>query len=293
MTPRKHTTRLKWTDYHQSIRRIAVKHNPNHPNYRIHSHDFFELVVITGGTCVHRSEIGDQCVQRGQAFLIRPGATHGYREVRGLSLYNCCFDAALVARELSWMADDPYLVRLLWGVVASPGQVGITSIQLPPHAMTQCLKLLSQFKAFTSKEYLSHHGDHLGLLVQILSLLARNLPPTSRKRLPCTHTAVAEALKQIEASPTEEWTLKKLASRVSVESTYFVRVFRSALGLPPMAYITRRRLELAAKLLLKPEQTVCDVGTLSGWADPNYFSRCFRQHFGMTPSHYRSRFGKF
>jgi AraC-like DNA-binding protein len=35
---------------------------------------------------------------------------------------------------------------------------------------------------------------------------------------------------------------------------------------------------------------VGEVGTMSGWLDANYFSRCFRKHFGMTPSRYRARF---
>jgi AraC-like DNA-binding protein len=57
-----------------------------------------------------------------------------------------------------------------------------------------------------------------------------------------------------------------------------------------MAYLERRRLELATNLLRRDDLAVGDVGAMAGWTDANYFSRCFRQHFGMTPSRYRARF---
>lgn len=290
MTPRKQPGRLRWTDYYQSVRRIAARHNPAHGNYRMHGHDFFEIVAITGGICVHRSALGNQSVRRGDVFVIRPGACHAYTQARGLSLYNCCFDATLGARELGWMADDPSLGRLLWRGTASPTEPGIRLIQPSPTDFRQCLKLLHELEELAAHDYLSHHGDHLALLLRILSILARSLSPASRNRPSALHRAVTEALGHIEKNPTGDWTLTSLASRVHVEPTYFVRLFRAAVGLPPMAFLARRRLELAANLLLKGQLNVGEVGAMSGWTDANYFTRCFHQHYGMTPTRYRSRF---
>jgi AraC family L-rhamnose operon transcriptional activator RhaR len=280
---------LNWTDYHQSVRRITAKFNAHHGNYRIHDHEFVEIALIAGGTCLHQYVTGDTRPGAGDVFLFRPGAWHGYAEARDLSLYNCNFDTALLGRELSWMADDPLLGQLLWGIPLSVKQGGMVSLHLPPPAYNQCRKLLDQLEAAGKEDYLSHYGDHLGLLVQVLSLLARNLAPSVKKVLN-PHRAVAAALKLIDEAPTEVWTLKSLAARVHVESTYFVRLFHSVVGLPPMSYITRRRLELATQLLRRKDTPIGDVGAMSGWADANYFSRCFRSHFGMTPSRYRKRF---
>ena len=283
------TTQIAWKNYYQSVRRIVAKFNRNHGNYRIHDHEFMEIAVIAGGTCLHHSVLGDSRPGPGDVFLFRPGAWHGYAEVQNLCLYNCCFDTALLGKELSWMADEPFLGRLLWAIPLAPKQHGMVALHLPEAGFERCRRLFDDLCSLTPKDYLSHFGDHLGLLVQILSLLARNVVEKPGAK---PHRAVIAALKLIDAAPTEPWTLKTLAGRVHVEPTYFVRLFRAVVGLPPMAYLERRRLELATNLLRRDDLAVGDVGAMAGWPDANYFSRCFRAHFGMSPSRYRSRFVK-
>ncbi len=283
-------TQIAWKNYYQSVRRIVAKFNRNHGNYCIHDHEFIEIVVITEGTCLHHSVLGDSRPGPGDVFLFRPGAWHGYAEVQGLCLYNCCFDTALLGKELSWMADEPFLGRLLWAIPMASQQHGMVSLHLPDQEFNRCRRLFDDLCSLAQKDYLSHFGDHLGLLVQILSSLARNVAVTSGNKPVKSHRAAAAALKLIDEAPTEPWTLTSLASRAHIEPTYFVRLFRAAVGLPPMAYLTRRRLELATNLLRREDLPVGEVGALSGWLDANYFSRCFREHFGMSPSRYRARF---
>lgn len=282
---------VAWRNYFQSARRIVAKFDRNHGNYRIHDHDFIEIGFITAGTGLHHTVLGDSWMTPGDVFLFRPGAWHGYAEVRGLSLYKCCFDTALLGRELSWMADEPLLGRLLWSIPLSPEQHGMVALHLPPDKFSQCCKLLEDLCALNNETPLNHYGDQHGLLVQILSLLARNLASAPIGQKPAaSHRAVASALKLIDDAPTEPWSLTSLAARVSIAPAYFARLFHANVGLPPMAYLNRRRLEWATTLLRRDDLPVGEVGALSGWLDANYFSRCFRKHFGMTPSRYRARF---
>jgi len=67
--------------------------------------------------CLHRTVSGDCLIRRGDAFLFRPGAWHGYEQCEGLSINNCCFDAAIFVRELesgyeSWIRPTP----IGWGL---------------------------------------------------------------------------------------------------------------------------------------------------------------------------------
>ena len=280
-------TQIGWRNYFQSVRRIVAEFNRNHGNYRIHDHEFVEIVLIVEGTLLHHTVLGDSRPVPGDVFLFRPGAWHGYAEVQGLCLYKCCFDTALLGRELSWMIDEPALGRLLWTIPLTPKQRGMVSLHLPDKDFARCRRLFDDLCQLSREDYLSHYGDHLGLLVQILSLLARNVVERPGTK---PHRAVTAALKLLDDAPTESWTLESLAGRVHVEPTYFVRLFRSVVGLPPMAYLGRRRLELATTLLRRDDLAVGDIGAMSGWLDANYFSRCFRKHFGMTPSRYRARF---
>ncbi|MFE1835718.1 helix-turn-helix domain-containing protein [Streptomyces sviceus] len=61
----------------------------------------------------------------------------------------------------------------------------------------------------------------------------------------------------------------------------------SATGVPPLAYLSQHRVEIAASLLLHTDQS---VATAVGWPDPNCFARRFRLQFGLRPSTYRSTF---
>jgi AraC family L-rhamnose operon transcriptional activator RhaR len=83
--------------------------------------------------------------------------------------------------------------------------------------------------------------------------------------------------------------MPELAREVGLSVSHLHREFRSQLGITPMAWLARTRAELAASLLLQSDRPVGWIGTQVGWSDPNYFSRCFRRAYGLSPSCYRQR----
>ncbi len=55
------------------------------------------------------------------------------------------------------------------------------------------------------------------------------------------------------------------------------------------SYIQQLRLEYAAKILVEqPDLNIVQIASDSGFSSSAYFSNCFRQHFGMSPTDYRS-----
>ncbi|WP_218038136.1 helix-turn-helix transcriptional regulator [Acrocarpospora pleiomorpha] len=87
-----------------------------------------------------------------------------------------------------------------------------------------------------------------------------------------------------------DWTLTELSEHLHLAPGYLVRLFKNETGLPPMAYLTRQRVETAAALLLHTEEPVAHIGESVGWSDQNYFARRFKTHFGLSPTSYRNRF---
>ena len=67
---------------------------------------------------------------------------HGYEDCRGLDLYNCCFSAELLRRELAWTREDPLLGYLLWTGPYSGQRRGILTTQLDPEALAECVEHL-------------------------------------------------------------------------------------------------------------------------------------------------------
>lgn len=83
-------------------------------------------------------------------------------------------------------------------------------------------------------------------------------------------------------------TLKELAGVAHLSRYYFAALFRRHTGQSPMAYVRRRRIEIARALLLSSDNTVEQVARAVGFDDPFHFSRVFRRSAGVPPSAYRA-----
>ena len=69
---------------------------------------------------------------------------------------------------------------------------------------------------------------------------------------------------------------------------YLCRCFARELGISPMSYLDRYRLEIVAHFLLESDLSVTAIAARVGIDDPSYLARRFRAAHGMTPSKYRS-----
>ena len=69
-------------------------------------------------------------------------------------------------------------------------------------------------------------------------------------------------------------------------SQFFTRV-KEVTGMPPGEYIRRIKMERAAQILADETVTISEAAYQLGFSDPLYFGRCFKQHYGITPSQYR------
>jgi AraC family L-rhamnose operon transcriptional activator RhaR len=261
----------------------------------VHTHSFVEIAVVTGGAGVHHCLAGRQRLRVGDVLLLRPGVWHGYEECERLDLYNCCFTSELLHRELAWTREDPLLSYLLWTGPHSMQRRGVLTAWLAPAELDQCQSHLEALDQLRFKPTGLHRGDIIGRLSLFLSHLARAVAndrdevihPTGP-----THPAVVQAMRLLEADPARQWTLTQLAGELHIAPGYLVRIFKTATGLPPIAYLARFRIETAAALLLHTGEPIAQIGHAVGWPDQNYFARRFKAHYGLTASTYRRHFAR-
>lgn len=83
--------------------------------------------------------------------------------------------------------------------------------------------------------------------------------------------------------------LAQLAQAVKLHPTYFSDQFKRTIGVRPLDYLMRRRIERAQYLLLTTPASLKEIAAEVGIADPAYFSRVFRQRCAVPPSEYRAR----
>lgn len=88
-----------------------------------------------------------------------------------------------------------------------------------------------------------------------------------------------------------DFSVDDFASAMSLGRTILYRKVRGVTGYAPKEYLRIMRMKKAAELLLKSEVNVSEVAYAVGLSDPFYFSKCFKQQFGMSPSAYKKNGG--
>ncbi|MBI4894093.1 MAG: AraC family transcriptional regulator [Acidobacteria bacterium] len=104
--------------------------------------------------------------------------------------------------------------------------------------------------------------------------------------------ALATALSLLHNRSSEPWTLAALARESGLSRSVLAERFKSCLGYSPMAYLTRRRLQLAARLLAAQQMSVAEISAASGYESEPAFHRAFKREFGVPPVRYRTGLSK-
>jgi AraC-like DNA-binding protein len=144
-----------------------------------------------------------------------------------------------------------------------------------------------EWHGYTGCDGLVVRNAYLG--ADIFAYLSGALIPGDKASYPA-HPAVQHAMRLLEASVDEPWTLDRLAAAVNLAPGYLIRLFGRTAGISPMAYLNRIRAERAAGLLIETDLPIATIGTMVGWHDPSHASRRFHAVFGLSPSSYRSTF---
>lgn len=98
---------------------------------------------------------------------------------------------------------------------------------------------------------------------------------------------VGRALALMHAQPSHAWTVDDLAQRVGLSRSALAQRFTDLVGQPPMQYLTRWRLQLAARELILAPKPLVAIATQIGYDSEAAFTRAFKREFGMPPSSWR------
>ena len=82
-----------------------------------------------------------------------------------------------------------------------------------------------------------------------------------------------------------------LSKKIGLSSNQTYRKIKALTGQTAKEFIRTQRLKIAAKLLLQKKRSVSEIIYMVGFSNPSYFSRCFREHYGCSPSEYIEKNG--
>ena len=102
---------------------------------------------------------------------------------------------------------------------------------------------------------------------------------------------VGKALSLMHGAPARNWTIEELAKDVGLSRSVLAERFTDLVGMPPMHYLAKWRMQIAAGLLSGGSTNIATVAAETGYGSEAAFSRAFKKMVGVPPSAWRRRAG--
>lgn len=247
-----------------------------------HKHNFYELVFVTEGFCMHHLRDSASLTMEGDILFIKPGVSHQYTGTRECKIINCLFMKEALQSAWQELLLLPGIPQLL------VDDIDVTiQIHLDMQARKVLHKLLDQMTTECAEQKSGWQLKTKALLHSILVEYSRIYTTYDMEQgvEDAYPGYVTRALHYIESHYADELSVHGLSAYVGISPDYLSRQFRKVTGIAVQEYIRRYRLSRAVTYL----QQGCSVGETarkSGFRSAAYFSREFKREMGVTPSHY-------
>ena len=256
-----------------------------------HTHDFAELILITGGGGLHWINGETYRVSAGDVFLIQGNTEHYFQERHELEMFNIMF-------------DEPYLKSHLQSLHSLPGFNAFflfeptyrkrhkfgSHLHISPGGMLPLKNLLNQMLDEVRRK---DPGCDLMLLAKVLEIfvfISREYASVSNPMVRSLFH-LGEVISCLENRYREDWNLARISRIAAMAPSTLLPVFKRVTGCSPIEYLLRVRLAKAAELLKKSDTSMSEAASECGFPDSNYFSRQFRKHYNCSPREYRKKYG--
>jgi AraC-like DNA-binding protein len=126
------------------------------------------------------------------------------------------------------------------------------------------------------------------LFIETLRRYMEQMPPEQTGWLAgARDPVVGAALALMHREPAGPWTIAELATRAGASRSVLTERFTQLVGIPPLAYLTSWRLQLAARKLQTTQFAILQVAADVGYESEAAFNRAFKREFGLPPARYR------
>jgi AraC-like DNA-binding protein len=157
---------------------------------------------------------------------------------------------------------------------------------------------IAQFIRFAVAEAAQDHAGRESVLTRLSELMFIDVVRRYLETLPSQQSGwlaglrdpfVGKALSLIHARPSHGWTIEELAKEVGQSRSVLAERFSALVGLPPMQYLAKWRMQIAAELLSSSNTNMASIAARVGYESEAAFSRAFKKIIGVAPSAWRRR----
>lgn len=260
-----------------------------------HIHDYFQIWYVTKGQFIHEMN-GQSCrMVMGNLYVAPPYTIHRFERSagHGMEVIGCEFTPAFIDERhrepmrKSDSFDSAYMKPFL------AAQNGLKpKIVLSGRANHEVHRLMHEMLEEYRNEAPYYELALKGNLLKLLSILIRadrqdgeagNMPDKFYKYRP----VIAGVIEHIHRHYDQELRIDQMCRMTNLSKTYFCDMFKHFTGKTFNDYLIDYRIKRSAELLAQTHLTITDICYQVGFNDLTYFSRTFKKHTGITPSHYK------
>jgi AraC-like DNA-binding protein len=181
-------------------------------------------------------------------------------------------------------ANAGALLSLLPKVIHLPAELTAAS---PVQATLQLLLSEMTLAEVAGDAVLSRLVDVL--LIYVLRAWAMSRPEGSHGWLSALRDPrIACTLARLHEQPAHGWTVESLAAEAGMSRSAFARSFADLVGEAPLAYLTRWRMTLAARLLTDTTLPIAEIASKVGYTSEYAFNRAFSRVRRTSPGRWRA-----
>ncbi len=284
--------RFRRADHFHGSFPLAASRVHSHAECRIHTHEFSELVIVLRGRGLHIAPGVSWPIGAGDAFVLHGDQEHGYVDTADLDLVNIMF----VPEDLNLPSADTatlpgYHILFTLEPMFRQRDRFESRLRMSQDQLRRVEALVERLERELRDKTAGWQYSALGSFMLIVADLSRFYMETD--------TPAAQPLQRLgrvvsyaERHYSEAPSLERLAEVGCMSRRTLSRLFRRALGVSPIEYMVRLRIERAMELLSSSEESITEIALQLGYSDGNYFTRQFRALTGTTPTEARRRAGR-
>lgn len=269
--------------------------------------------VITEGSCF-ANIVGEEpiAVEAGEIIVFTKGDPHVISSSPGMRADPIAPEAieAVTGGQLPFLVnyggDGPISAKLICGFLACDARPFNPLLDnLPPVIRTGNLNggdesWLGQFVRLAMIESADKRAGGESVLARLSELMfievvrrhLAGLPPERAGWLAGLRDPfVGKALSLIHGAPAHNWEIEELARKVGLSRSVLAERFADLVGMPPMHYLAKWRMQIASGLLSGGRANIATVASEIGYGSEAAFSRAFKKMVGVSPSVWRRRAG--
>lgn len=265
----------------------------------MHSHEFYEINIITNGSGRHYINNHSIPVKKGDVFMLPPNIVHGYHNSDNLRMFNLLISTSFF-QHLSYETDNIRGLDFLMDIEPSlrANLAYENHVCIDEHNLEHLMFFLRTMEKLHLKEFSSYSANNYekndytlmnSLTLYILTFICNYYDklPTNKYQKNRKKNSIFLALEYIHRNFHEQIAIEKLASLSNLSQSTFLRYFKEIVSVTPGIYIRDLRLSHSKKLLETTEMSIASIATECGFFDSSHYELNFKKIFHCTPKEYR------